>query len=158
MLTLTDFKQAMSRLAAAVTIVTTDGATGPQGFTASAVCSLSDAPPSLLVCINQSARAHPHFLANQILAVNVLAGDQTHLSAVFASTRNAQERFAEGQWTPGTLGVPLLTGALVNFECTIKEVNAFGTHDVLLCEIRTIHQGAGRDGLVYFNRSYHTVS
>ncbi len=36
----------MARLAAAVNIVTTDGPAGRAGFTATAVCSVTDEPPT----------------------------------------------------------------------------------------------------------------
>jgi len=47
------FRDAMARLGAAVNIVTTDGTAGRAGFTASAVCSVTDDPPTLLVCLNR---------------------------------------------------------------------------------------------------------
>ncbi len=45
------FREGMSRLGAAVNIITTDGPAGRAGFTASAVCSVTDSPPTLLVCL-----------------------------------------------------------------------------------------------------------
>ena len=54
-----EYREAMSRLGAAVSVITTDGPAGPSGFTASAVCSVTDAPPTLLVCLNRSASASP---------------------------------------------------------------------------------------------------
>jgi hypothetical protein len=63
----------MSRLGAAVNIVTTDGPAGRAGFTASAVCSVTDEPPTLLVCLNRTASVYPAFEANGVLCVNVLA-------------------------------------------------------------------------------------
>ncbi len=45
------FRDAMSSLAAAVNVITTDGPHGRAGFTATAVCSVTDQPPTLLVCI-----------------------------------------------------------------------------------------------------------
>ncbi|WP_198511682.1 flavin reductase, partial [Bacillus subtilis] len=48
----TEFRNAMSRLGAAVNIITTEGPAGRAGFTASAVCSVTDSPPTLLVCLN----------------------------------------------------------------------------------------------------------
>ncbi len=58
------FRDAMSRLGAAVNIVTTDGPAGMAGFTASAVCSVTDSPPTLLVCLNRNASVWPVFQAN----------------------------------------------------------------------------------------------
>lgn len=58
----TDFKNAMSFLSSAVNVVTTMGDAGRHGFTASAVCSVTDTPPTLLVCMNKSSRSHLSFL------------------------------------------------------------------------------------------------
>ena len=61
------FRNAMSVLASAVNVVTTDGPAGRAGFTATAVCSVSDEPPSLLVCLNRSASVYDIFQANDHL-------------------------------------------------------------------------------------------
>lgn len=53
----TEFRDAMSRLGAAVNVVTTDGSAGLGGFTASAVCSVTDSPPTLLVCMNRDSKS-----------------------------------------------------------------------------------------------------
>ena len=50
MIEATDFRNAMSLLTTAVNVITTSGETGMHGFTASAVCSVTDTPPMLLVC------------------------------------------------------------------------------------------------------------
>jgi hypothetical protein len=49
----------MARLGAAVNVVTTDGSAGRCGFTASAVCAITDEPPTLLVCMNRSSAQNP---------------------------------------------------------------------------------------------------
>ena len=53
------FRDAMSRLGAAVHVVTMDGKAGKTGFMATAVCSVSDAPPTILVCINRKSTGGP---------------------------------------------------------------------------------------------------
>src|ERR1700744_4522110 len=53
-----DFRKAMRTLASAVSIVSTTSDNRRFGMTATAVCSLSMAPPTLLVCINQSSSLH----------------------------------------------------------------------------------------------------
>jgi flavin reductase (NADH) len=52
------FREAMARLPAAVNIITTAGPHGRCGVTASAVCSVTDTPPTMLACINRSSAAH----------------------------------------------------------------------------------------------------
>lgn len=59
------FRDAMAHVGAAVNIITTDGPAGRAGFTASAVCSVTDAPPTLLVCLNRSASVWPIFSQHQ---------------------------------------------------------------------------------------------
>ena len=55
------FRDAMACVGAAVNIITTDGPAGLAGFTASAVCSVTDSPPTLLVCLNRGASVWPTF-------------------------------------------------------------------------------------------------
>ena len=53
------FREAMSRLGAAVHVVTSAGPAGRTGFTATAVCSVSDQPATLLVCLNRQSQVMP---------------------------------------------------------------------------------------------------
>ncbi len=88
------FRDAMSRLGAAVNIVTTDGPAGLAGFTASAVCSVTDSPPTLLVCLNRNASVWPVFQANGQLCVNTLAAGHEALSGLFGGKTPMEARFA----------------------------------------------------------------
>jgi flavin reductase len=56
---LDEFREGMAVLAGAVNIVTTDGPGGRAGLTASAVCSVTAEPPTLLVCVNRGSSAAP---------------------------------------------------------------------------------------------------
>ena len=72
----------MRHLAGAVTVIAT-GAPGHRfGLTATAVCSLSDEPPTLLVCVNRPASAHDVISRNGNFSVNLLADDQEPRSPV----------------------------------------------------------------------------
>ena len=79
-----EFREAMARVCAPVNIVTTDGPAGRGGFTATAMCSVSDDPPTLLVCMNERSAQTGMFLANQRFCVNVLTQSHMHLAAKFA--------------------------------------------------------------------------
>ncbi|WP_207951347.1 flavin reductase [Mannheimia granulomatis] len=119
MVDIAQFKDAMATLATAVHVVTTDGESGRHCFTASAVCSVTDSPPTLLVCMNSNARAYEHFVRNRVLMVNTLTAEQSHLSNLFASPLSQDERFAKATWTTLNTGSPMLKGALINFDCEI---------------------------------------
>ena len=153
----TDFRNAMSLLTSAVSVVTTAGMSDRHGFTASAVCSVTDTPPTLLVCMNKASRSHVHFVDNKILTVNVLGAQHQHISNVFASKMSTDERFKYGNWSELETGAPVLDDALVNFDCQIEQIQEVGTHSIFICRVVAIQHGQDHHSLVYFNRAYHHV-
>ncbi|MBC2613279.1 flavin reductase, partial [Citrobacter braakii] len=78
------FRDAMASLSAAVNIVTTDGHGGCCGITATAVCSITDTPPTLMVCINRSSAMNTVFQENGRLCVNILNHEQELMARHFA--------------------------------------------------------------------------
>lgn len=156
-----EFRSGLALLPGAVSVITTDGEAGIAGFTASAVCSVTDSPPTVLVCMNRSSYAHRFFTGNGVLCVNVLSAAQQDLSAMFASRDvTMDERFARCAWQPLATGAPALDGALVNLDGVIVATHEVGTHSVFIVQLRRIrtHDGAApAPGLVYFNRAYHAL-
>lgn len=156
-----DFRNAMSLLTTAVNVVTTEGISGIHGFTASAVCSVTDTPPTLLVCMNHTSRSHEYFIDNKTLAVNVLSAQHEQLSNAFASKLSSEERFEQGSWTQLRTGAPVLDDALVSFDCEIQDIQEVGTHSIFMCRVVAIKHSAQQSGqdesLVYFNRAYSRV-
>ena len=108
---------------------------GRHGLTVSAVCSVTDTPPTLLVCINANAFAHDAFIENGVLCVNVLNADHQELSRSFARW-TGEDRFASGTWTQDGTGAPVLSGASASFDCRIVDHQRKGTHTVLFCEVQ----------------------
>lgn len=157
MIEVSDFRNAMALLSTAVSVVTTAGTTGRFGFTASSVCSVTDSPPTLLVCMNQSASSHGHFIDNKILTVNVLAPNHQAISQAFSSKLSPSERFEQGEWTTLKTGSPVLEDALVSFDCEIEQLQTVGTHTVMMCRIVAIGRSENQQSLVYFNRAYHYI-
>lgn len=157
MIEATEFRNAMSSLTTAVSVVTTQGPSGVYGFTASAVCSVTDTPPTLLVCMNHTSRSHGHFVENKILTVNVLGTQHEQLSNTFASKLSVDDRFKEGSWTELATGAPVLEDALVSFDCEIEQIQQVGTHSIFICRVVAIKQSQQDESLVYFNRAYHQV-
>jgi flavin reductase len=152
------FRDAMSRLGAAVNIITTDGPAGRHGLTASAVCSVTDAPPTLLVCVRRAAGAHDVVKVNGVLCVNILAGRHQNLSDDFGRRGIAvEQRFAGESWTRLVTGAPVLTDAVASLDCRIASVAEVGTHSVLFCEVEEIATTPQPEGLIYFNRLYHRI-
>lgn len=153
------FREGMSRLGAAVNIITSDGPEGKHGMTASAVCSITDSPPTLLVCVNQDNHSHDVFNGNGHLCVNVLGGQHVALSKIFAKTGGRdQDRFATGDWITRQTGAPVLSDAVVAFDCRILERKSIGSHSVFYARVEDVtigHQSA--QTLIWFDRGYHTI-
>ena len=151
------YRTAMARVGAAVHVITTDGPGSRRGFTASAVCSVTDDPPTLLLCLNRNSDSNQALRDNGILCVNTLAAGQRHLSPIFAgmTEHDVDGRFAQASWTTLTNGAPVLKEAVVSFDCRVVLVTEVGTHSVFFCEVDAIEHGSGREGLIYFDRDYH---
>jgi flavin reductase len=154
------FREAMSRLGAAVHVITTDGPSGKTGFTATAVCSVSDAPPTLLVCLNRGATSMPILRGNGVFCVNTLrAGDEVVADTFAGRTKVAREaRFDTGhQWAPLATGSPVLMSAVVACDCRVIEIKAVASHDIYFGMVEAIHQGEPGPALVYHDRLYKQV-
>jgi flavin reductase len=153
------YRDAMARLGAAVNVITTAGPAGRAGFTASAVCSVTDTPPTLLVCANRANDSYPALKANGVLCVNTLTAAQQALSPVFAglTDHTMEGRFDSGAWRNLITGAPVLEGAAVAFDCRIDQAVEVGTHDVFFCIVEAVQVGSAHEGLIYYGRGYHRV-
>lgn len=153
------FREGMSCFAEAVTIVTTDGPAGLAGATATAVTSVSDNPPTILVCLNRTSKSAPRFVANGVFCVNALKPEHRELADVFAGRTglHLEERFGKGEWSPLSTGAPALVGAAVALDCRIVDIKDVATHHVMIGEVVGVRMGPQAASLVYVHRSYRTV-
>ncbi|MBB34195.1 MAG: hypothetical protein CME88_05015 [Hirschia sp.] len=160
MITQEEFRNAMARLGAAVNIITSDGEAGRCGLTVSAMCSVTDTPPTVIVCINKNANSHPIFAGNKVLCVNILAGRHERHAMEFASTsKSSDERFGTGEeWTTLVTGSPVLKDAAVALDCRIVDVAEVGSHSVLYCEIDAVKLASEPESLIYFDRCFHHLT
>ncbi len=154
------YREAMARLGAAVNVVTSDGPGGRCGFTASAVCSVTDTPPTLLVCVNRTNDSYPPLRENGVFCVNTLAGGHEDLSVIFAGLTDhaASARFDTGTWHTLVTGAPVLSDATVAFDCRVTESVEVGTHTVFFAQVEAIQVGEGREALIYYGRGYHRLA
>ena len=154
-----EFREAMSRIGAAVHIVTTAGPAGRAGATMTAVTSVSDAPPTLLVCINRGGRLATVLRGNGLFAVNTLVAGDEELAGIFAGKGGLDHdaRFGHGRWTTGALGAPVLVGARAVLECRVGEVSDVGSHAVVFGHVEAVRLGAAAPALLYVDRGYRVL-
>jgi flavin reductase len=153
------FREAMSRLGAAVHVITTAGPAGKAGVTATAVCSVSDAPPTLLVCLNRRSQTNPAVVENGVFCVNTLGDGGAELADTFAGRTglSGSDRFANRDWTTLSTGSPVLVPAVIAFDCRIVEVRSVGSHNVFFGAVEAVRLGPAGAALVYHDRAYKRV-
>ena len=166
------FKEALGQFASGVTVITVDSAEGLHGMTASAFCSVSLAPPLILVCVKTGNTMWTQLESVSGFAVNILAEDQEELSNRFAGGIVD----AEGNWNPWPAdrskfedldytiaektGAPLLSGTLSALNCMIEQRIDSGDHTIFVGRVvasRAVPRGAGRP-LVYHAGGYKKVT
>ncbi|HWJ75459.1 MAG TPA: flavin reductase [Kaistia sp.] len=151
------YRDGMSRLAGAVSIVTMNGSAGPAGFTASAVCSITDSPPTLLVCAKLSSSIGTAIQENRAICVNTLAPLHEDLARLFGGKTPMQDRFTATGWTSGLSGAPILADALVAFDGHVVDGKTVGTHRILIVRVDAVHLSEGQEASVYFARRFHRI-
>lgn len=153
-----DYRDAMALLGGAVNIISSDGIGGRVGFAATAVCSVSDRPPTLLVCTNRSSSSYSPILQNKVLCVNTLSSDDEELARIFGGQRGPiTNRYAYGEWITGETGSPILTTAIASFDCRLINAYENGSHDIFVCEVVQSISRTEKDGLFYYKRSYNRI-
>jgi len=152
------FRDAMAGLAAAVNIITSSGEAGLAGCTVSAVCAVTDDPPTLLVCINRATANNEIIRRNGNLCVNVLSAEQRDVAMQFATrSLSVSERLAAVDWSVLETGAPALSGAISAIDCEVVSVSEVGTHTVFYCKVKAVRNQPDCDGLIYFGRDFHRV-
>jgi flavin reductase ActVB len=150
-----EFKDAMSRLSAHVTIVTAYGADRrPRGFTASAVCSLSLRPPLVLVCISRASSSHDVFVYTEHFAVNVLRESHRDLAQRFATS--GVDRFDGTDFESGS-HAPYLPDGLSVLNCVQRAAHPGGDHTIVIGEVDSVTTSLG-EPLMYFDRRFCGLS
>lgn len=155
-----DFRAAMSNLSVGVNIVTTNGAAGRAGITVSAVCSVTDSPPTMLVCVNRNARSHDSYVTNGRLAINVLGTAHEDVALTFAGATGlvGEDKFSTELWDESISDVPVLRGAAATVIGSVISVSEQGSHSVLFVDVDRVLSSEDTGALVYFRRTFHQIT
>lgn len=133
------FKLAMRHLAGHVCLITTADRNGLRsGLTATAVCSVSAEPPTILCCVNRNNTTYKSIKNNGCFAINVLCHNDQGLANRFAGPVKGDERFSAGDWVTGATGSPLLVSALASFDCRLNEIVDGSSHGIFMGLIESV--------------------
>ncbi len=154
------FRAAMARFPGAVTVVTALTPMGDRrGITATAVCSVSAEPPTLLACLNRKTGTCATVAETGRFVVNLLAGDGGALALRFAGQggQTGEAKFATGDWQTDDQGLPVLSDAVASFSCRVTEMIEAHSHQVFLGRIEALRLGEGA-ALVYEQSRFHRLT
>lgn len=151
-----DFRNALSRFASGVTVITTrDGMGRLHGLTVSAFASVSLDPPLVLISIEKATASHNAFLESGIFAVNILAAEQQFLSDHFASP--LEDKFEGVKIEMSENDLPHIDGSLCSLDCTLKQSYDGGDHTIFVGEVEHSKVSDG-DPLLYFRSTYRQLA
>lgn len=130
----------------------------PTGITIGSFVSLSLEPP--LVCFNvmKTARSHEALVQGHSFVVHVLRDDQNDLSDRFAMPHFTSEDQTDGvPMVEGPFGYPVLSDALVRFDCRTDAIHDAGDHSIVVGCVVNVLEGADGRPVVYHQRAYHAI-
>jgi flavin reductase (DIM6/NTAB) family NADH-FMN oxidoreductase RutF len=150
------YRAIMRHQAGAVAIIAVGDAGSRTGLTATAVCSLTDSPPTLLACVNRNASAHKPIRARGSFSINLLARDQLALAMCFSGRAGleGEERFSADDWGTLTTGAPVLKRALASLDCELVNEHGFDTHSIFIGRVRDGVFREHAEPLLYFRGDF----
>lgn len=147
------FKDAMSRFASGVTVVTVEQAGEVHGITVSGFISVSIEPPLILVSIDKRPGFHDVIGRADRFTVSVLAAGHLDVSNYYAGWRQPGQTVALDRTEHGGHVVP---EALAWIECSVFNAVEAGDHTLFLGRVEAL---TTRDGepLIYFRSRYRVL-
>ena len=144
------FRDALSRFATGITLITTQTMDGPVGFTANSFASVSLDPALVLWSAARSSARFPIFAAAQFYSIHILAQDQTDLINRFVRGGAGFDGLSAAQSADGS---PILPQALARFDCQQHAVHEGGDHLII---VGRVIQATLRDGApLLFNQGQY---
>lgn len=154
-----EFRDAMSRLAAGVSIVTSTGPDGePNGLTATAICSVSLTPPLVLASLGNESATGEAVATSGAFVLNFLGRGEEELARRFADADAV--KFDGVEWEPGATGCPTIPEALAVCECVLEQAVRAGDHTLFVGRVvrAVVNRAVPNDPLIYFSGAYGALS
>jgi flavin reductase (DIM6/NTAB) family NADH-FMN oxidoreductase RutF len=152
------FRVAMRSLAKGVVIVTARDDRGRHAMAATAMTPLTLDPPSVLLCVNQSASIAPALQEGASIAVSLLSEAQADLSAACSGVEKGEARFAHAAWREDASEVPVLDSALAAVSCRIARRSDYGTHHIIIADVVEVRRLSDARPLIHFDGGYRRLS
>lgn len=152
------FRQALSKFASGVTVVSTLSPQGePIGVTVSAFSSLSLEPPLILICLDHATSQLRAYTDGSHFCVNILAAGQQDVSNAFAFP-GPRPPFDVVSHESGSFGLPIIKGTLASLVCEREAVYPGGDHEIVVGAVMEAMWDDSLDPLIYAGGGYRSLS
>jgi len=151
-------KAGLRRFAKAVSVVAAEHDGVRYAMSATAVCEVSLAPPTLLICVNASSSMIAPLLAGADFSLNILSVGQENIAGACGGQRRGDERFEVGEWERSESGFWILPQAQASFMCRHRDHLKVGTHTIFVGDVLDVTVSKNVDPLIYLDRSYVQAS
>lgn len=161
------FREAVSRFATGITVVTCRVADADHAMTANAFTSVSLEPLLVLVCVERDSRFHEAMSQTDLWGISILTRSSESTARWLATKgRPLENQLARVDHYPGpATGAALISEALASLECRTYATYPAGDHDVVFGEVQAIEVAAELPGavkdvspLLYYRRGYRRLS
>jgi len=152
------FRQALSKFASGVTVVSTLSPKGePIGVTVSAFSSLSLEPPLILICLDHATSQLRAYTDGDQFCVNILAAGQKDVSNAFAFP-GPKPPFDVVDYETGASGLPMIKNTLAAIVCKREAVHPGGDHQIVVGAVIDATWDDSLEPLIYAAGGYRTLA
>jgi flavin reductase (DIM6/NTAB) family NADH-FMN oxidoreductase RutF len=137
-----------------VSVVTVDAGGQKAGLTVVSLVSLSLEPPLVGIAVRRHAALHELVREAGSFAVSILAAEQDGLAQHFARGVPPIALWQGIETREGSIGAPLLEGALGWIECRLTSEHQTGDHTLFVGDVVSAARGPGREALVHRRQEY----
>ena len=153
-----EYKHAMRRVVSPVAVITAQSGSQRNGLTATAICSVTTAPPTIMVCVNLRATVLSLIRDSGAFAVNFLSEQQSDLARAFSTHGlEGEARLGSGKWSSLKTGAPVLEESVSCFDCVLDQSIAYGTHEILFGRVVAV-TSTECNALLYRDRFFRRVA
>jgi flavin reductase ActVB len=152
------FKAAMRVLAGGVVMVTAKAGDRLWGLTISACCSISAAPPRVLISLANTASCLPAVLETRRFGLSILRAGQRPLAELGAVPGGRKEVGAFAESPDGE--TTMIAGALAHLDCAVDRTFVVSDHTLVIGTVEHAVTAADLEEpgpLLYFNRTFHRL-
>ena len=151
------FRDVIRHLASGVTVITSSLAGEPVGLTATAVCSVSATPPSLLVSVTAGSRTAKGIAESGGFAVHLLPHRGRRYAEQFSSRGSHFEGVRFSRHARSEL--PVLSDVLGWFVCAVEQTIPAADHVIFVGRVlECALTDRAPDPLLYFDRGYRKLA